>query len=216
MASATPRPRRRDARPAELLAAALDTFAAKGFAATRMEDIAARAGVAKGTVYLYYPSKEAIFEALVREAILPNIARLEALVEAAPPGAASAAAQLRLLIGAMGEVLGNPRIVAIPKLVLAEAGNFPELARFYRREVAERGLRLIEGILRRGVAAGEFRPLPDPRVAARLFISPVLVTALWQTTFAPHEDAPIPPAAVLAQHAETFLRGIAAEGGPPP
>ena len=114
MASATPRPRRRDARPAELLAAALDTFAAKGFAATRMEDIAARAGVAKGTVYLYYPSKEAIFEALVREAILPNIARLEALVQAAPPGAACAAAQLRLLIAAMGEVLGRIDADSIP------------------------------------------------------------------------------------------------------
>lgn len=200
------RARRKAARPGEVLDAALDTFATKGFAATRMDDIAAAAGVSKGTLYLYYPSKEAIFEALVRARLIPNLDRMEALL--ATPGQ-TAARGLRSVLRLVAEVAADTRLVAIPRLVLAEAGNFPGLARFYRREVAARGLGLLENLFRRGIEAGEFRPM-DPHLAARLFIAPVIFAALWQTTFAPIEDNPVPIAAVLAQHADVFLRGIAA------
>jgi AcrR family transcriptional regulator len=200
------RSRRKADRPAEVLEAALAQFAARGFAATRMEDIAARAGVSKGTIYLYYPSKEAVFEALVRANLLPVLERAEALL--AEPGA-SPTEQLQRILGLIGQVIGNPRLVAIPRLVLAEAGNFPDLARFYRREVVGRGLGVIEALLRRGIEAGEFRPL-DPVPTARLFMAPVILSALWQTTFAPIEEAPLPADAVLRQHAELFFRAIAA------
>ncbi|MGG5818763.1 TetR/AcrR family transcriptional regulator [Falsiroseomonas sp. HW251] len=206
-----PRPsrtRRKEDRPAELLEAALDTFRAKGFAATRMDDIAARAGVSKGTIYLYYPSKEAIFEALVRDRLLPNLDRVEAAAAASP---LPAGATLRLIAGMASQVMADARLVGVPKMVLAEAGNFPELARFYREAVVARALALIAGVIRRGIAAGEFRDT-DPEIAARLFVFPVLVTALWQATFAPVEDHPVPPAKVVEQHLETWLRGMARDG----
>ena len=203
-----PRTRRKEDRPGELLEAALETFRAKGFAATRMEDIAARAGVSKGTIYLYYPSKLAIFEALVRETLLPNLSRVEAAVAASPLGAAGT---LRMIAGAVAEIAANSRMVGVPKIILSEAGNFPDLARFYRTEVIGRGLGMVAGVIARGVAAGEFRQV-DPEIAARLFFSPLILSALWQVTFAPIEENPVPPATVVALHLDTWLRGMAAEG----
>ncbi|MBR0673422.1 TetR/AcrR family transcriptional regulator [Neoroseomonas soli] len=210
---ARPRLRRKEARPGELLSAALDTFREKGFAATRMDDIAARAGVSKGTIYLYYPSKEAVFEAMVRANLLPNIERMEAAIA---DEERSSADRLRLLVTAFGEIAGDARLVAVPKLVLAEAGNFPEMARFYRHEVIGRALSLVSGVLEAGMAHGEFRRL-DAALTARLFLAPVIVAALWQTTFVPVEDAPVPPADLLRLHLDLFLRSIAADasGGAP-
>lgn len=204
------RSRRKQARPAELLAAALDTFREKGFAATRMEDIAARAGVSKGTIYLYYPSKQAVFEALVRESILPNLARLEA-IQAAASG--SCADRLRLFVRSLAEATADARILAIPKLVLTEAGNFPDLARFYRQEVVARGLAMVAGLLEEGMRRGEFRRV-EAEPAARLFVGPVMLAALWRSTFGAIEDAPPPPGAMLELHLDLFLRGIAAEPAP--
>lgn len=205
-----PRTRRKDARPAELLAAALDCFVEKGFAATRMEDIARRAGVAKGTFYLYFPSKEAVFEALVRETLLPRIATLE---QSATMAGLGAEAKLRAILAMLGQVLADPKLVAIPKLVLAEAGNFPDMARFYRQEVIARGQALLNGLFREGVEKGEFRPLPDLDIMTRLFMGPVVLTALWQTTFAPVEQTPMPIDLVLSTHADLFLTAIKAPTG---
>ncbi|GGJ13553.1 TetR/AcrR family transcriptional regulator [Neoroseomonas lacus] len=207
LAAPRPRQRRKEARPAELLDAALDTFREKGFAATRMEDIASRAGVSKGTIYLYFPSKEAVFEALVRSNLLPVIERLQA---AMTTEAGSATARLGILVQAFSRVTADPRLVALPRLVLAEAGNFPDMARFYRREVVARGLALVAGILEQGMAAGEFRPL-DPQLTARLFLAPMVLSALWRATFAAVEDAPLPTESMLGLHLELFLRGIAPE-----
>ncbi|AUN33738.1 TetR/AcrR family transcriptional regulator [Niveispirillum cyanobacteriorum] len=205
-----PRTRRKQARPAELLSAALDCFVEKGFAATRMDDIARRAGVAKGTFYLYFPSKEAVFEALVRETLLPRIAAVELSNTTAGLGAE---AKLRAILSMLGQVLADPKLVAIPKLVLAEAGNFPDMARFYRREVIGRGQALLTSLFREGVERGEFRPLPDLEILARLFLGPIVLTALWQTTFAPVEDTPMPIDRLLSTHADLFLNSIKAPNG---
>lgn len=205
-----PRTRRKQARPAELLSAALDCFVERGFAATRMEDIARRAGVAKGTFYLYFPSKEAVFEALVRETLLPRIAAVE--LSSAMAGLGTEA-KLRAILSMLGQVLADPKLVAIPKLVLAEAGNFPDMARFYRREVIGRGQALLTALFREGVEKGEFRPLPDLEILARLFLGPVVLTALWQTTFAPVEDTPMPIDRLLSTHADLFLNSIKAQPG---
>jgi AcrR family transcriptional regulator len=199
-----PRARRKEERPAELLDAALDTFRARGFAGTRMEDIATRAGVSKGTIYLYYPSKQAIFEALVRETLLPNLDRIEAALAAS---SLAASARLRLVAETLAGIAGDPRVVAVPRLVLAEAGNFPDLARFYREAVIGRALALVASIVASGIEGGEFRDV-DPAIAARLFFAPVVLTALWQATFVPIEDAPVPPARIMALHLETWLRGM--------
>jgi AcrR family transcriptional regulator len=198
--------RRKDTRPAELLDAALAVFAEKGFAAARMEDIAARAGAAKGTLYLYFPSKEAVFEALVRTLIVPNLDRAEALAA----GHSGAVAPLvRQLVSLLGVLARDERIVVIPRLLIGELFRFPELARFYKSAVVDRGLGLIARIHRQGVASGEFRP-QDSEAVARLVVAPVLLLAIWRTLFAPHETEPFDPARVLEGHIDVLLRGLAA------
>ena len=200
------RTRRKDARPREIRAAALALFAARGFAATRLEDVARQAGISKGTIYLYYPTKEELFRAVVRQDLLPNLEAMEALA-AAHRG--SAAALLREVLAGMLARL-DADVAVIPKLVLTEAGNFPSLARFYAEEVAARGRRLIAEILARGVARGEFRPLDIPAVVP-LVVAPILLLMLWRRSLGPHAAVPLDPEAVLAAHLDVLLRGLAAD-----
>lgn len=202
--------RRKDARPTEILAAALSVFSEKGFAATKLEDVAAKAGVSKGTLYLYYDSKEVLFKAVVRQALLPNLSASETLAKAdAGPVSDVLAAMLRTLARAVAET----SIGAIPKLIIAEAGSFPELARFYHEEVITRAVTLISGIVARGVVRGEFRPV-DTRHVVYLTIAPVLVAALWRETFERHGAPRLDPLALIEQHIEILLRGIAAQRPP--
>jgi AcrR family transcriptional regulator len=197
--------RRKEARPDEILAAALASFAERGFAATRLEDVAARAGVSKGTVYLYFNGKEQLFEAVVRARLLPNLERLEALLATFEGPSASL---LERLLLTMAEVVGS-QLGAIPKLVIAEAGNFPELARFYLDEVVHRGLRLIGAILRRGIARGEFRAV-DVDHTVFCVIAPMLIAALWKNSLEAYDDAPLDTEALVRGHLDLLLRGLEA------
>ncbi len=199
------RRRRKDTRPAELLDAALAVFAEKGFAAARMEDIAARAGAAKGTLYLYFPGKEAVFEALVRTLIVPNLDRAQAIA-AAHVGPVTPL--LRQVMPLLAGIIRDGRLVVLPRLLIGELHKFPELARFYKLTVADRALALIAGLHRRGVAQGEFRP-QDSEAVARLVVAPVLMLAVWRAVFAPHEEHPFDPWRVLDAHVDTLLRGLA-------
>jgi AcrR family transcriptional regulator len=199
--------RRKEARPDEILAAALDSFAARGFAATRLEDVAARAGISKGTLYLYFKSKEELFEAVVRATLLPNLARIEALAASFEGRSATLLERLLLTIAA---VVGS-QVGAIPKLVIAEAGNFPDLARFYLDEVVRRGLRLIGAILRRGIERGEFRAI-DVDHAVFCVIAPMLLAALWKNSLEPHDHAPLDPEALVRTHLDLLLRGLEPDG----
>jgi AcrR family transcriptional regulator len=196
--------RRKEARPAELIAAALDVFVEKGFAATRLETVAQHAGVTKGTVYLYFDSKDALFKAVVRETIVPTIARGEQL---AAEYRGSAADLLRELIRKWWERIGETRLSGIPKLLMAEAANFPELARFYYDEVISRGHRLIAGVIQRGIKSGEFRPV-DVRSAARLAIAPLVHAANWRHSFALCTREGFDVAKYLDTHVDIFLNGI--------
>jgi AcrR family transcriptional regulator len=195
--------RRKEARPAEILDAALACFRERGFAATRLEDVAARAGVTKGTIYLYFPSKEELFKAVVRGELLPNLERLEGAL--AEPGPATPLLELLFAIWAR-DVLPSP-VSVVPKLVIAEAGNFPELARFYLETVVHRGLGLIAAVLRRGITGGEFRPVDVDRVVFSV-IGPLLLTALWQHSLGPHDDRPLDIQAVLRAHLDLVLHGL--------
>lgn len=196
--------RRKDARPTELLDAALAVFAEKGFAAARMEDIAARAGAAKGTLYLYFPSKEAVFEALVRGIVVPNIERAEA---AAAAHDGPIAPLLRELMAAAAGIVRDSDLATLPRLLIGELHKFPDLARFYRTEVIDRALALIAGLHRRGVERGEFRP-QDSELVARLVVAPVLLAAIWRTVLIPAGEVPADPWPLLALHAEALLRGL--------
>jgi AcrR family transcriptional regulator len=200
--------RRKQARPGEILDAALKVFAEKGFAAARMEDIAREAGVTKGTIYLYFDGKEAVFKSLVRESVGSALTAVSADV-AAYEG--SSRVLLTMVITAMGTLLIESNKVVLPKIVIAESANFPWLAEFYRFEVIERGLGLLTALIRRGIDHGEFRPLP-PEHVARMFVAPMLLTAIWRVTFSQLDPAPYDFKGLLATHLDVFFRGIAAEG----
>lgn len=172
--------RRKEARPSELTAAALTLFVEKGFAATRLDDVAALAGVSKGTLYLYFDSKEALFKAVIQEGMAPVLERGEALLanEAADP-----AALLRGLLLDWWEQLSKTPLGGVQKLMVAEAGNFPEVAQYYQETVITRGLALVRTALQRGVEAGTFR-LVDVEMAVSMVIAPLLHEVLWRHSFA--------------------------------
>lgn len=195
--------RRKDDRPAEIANAALECFAERGFAACSLDMIAARAGVTKGTVYLYFSSKEELFKAVVRQALVTRIAAFE---ESAGSDQ-SATAQLEALIAAWPELIAAPHLGMIPKLMIAEAGNFPELVRFYLDEVIGRARRLVVGILRRGIARGEFRRV-DANAAFFSVIAPLLIAVLWRQSFERFDERPLDVAALCRTHAALLVGGL--------
>jgi len=170
------RRRKAEARPADILSAALDAFVENGFTAARLEDIAERAGVSKGTLYLYFESKEALFKAVIRETIVPVVERAEQRVEAF--SGSSRDLLVETLRGWWSE-LSKSRMTGLPKLVLAEATNFPEAARIYFDEVVLRVRALFARILRRGIERGEFRPL-DVEYTVRVLMAPVVMAQIWK------------------------------------
>jgi len=200
--------RRKEARPAEIVAAALHLFSDRGFAATRLEDVATVAGVSKGTVYLYFESKEQLFEAVVREAITPNIARAEALVDGFEGPTPDL---LRGLFAFVGEVLETP-LTGVMKLIVSESGNFPQLARMYANLVLRRAFALMRRILERGVSRGEFRPM-DLHATVPLVVAPILLLGVWKHSFGAHTDLTLDRRKVLEAHCENLLRGLAAAPG---
>ena len=202
-----PRQRRKEARPAELIAAALDVFVDKGYAAARLEEVAERAGVSKGTLYLYFESKEALFKAVVREGLLPALAEGEARVAGF---SGDSETLLREVMGGMWALIGAQRIGGIPKLIFAEARNFPEIAAFYHQEVILRGTALIRGVIERGVARGEFRPL-DANLAIHIVIAPVLMRMVWRHSIDCCALAGITDDSYFAEYFEIMLRGLRAE-----
>jgi AcrR family transcriptional regulator len=196
--------RRKDARPAEILDAALAVFAQKGFAATKLDDIAAKAGITKGTIYLYFDSKLALFEALARQSVGAQIEQVTAQLADFP---GTSAELLRFVLSTMGRFAMTSDRVVLPRLVLAEAANFPQLAEFWRREIIERGIGLMSGIIRRGIERGEFRKI-EPAHAARLCVAPLLVIVLWRATFAQFDEQPYDYQGLIDAHLQTLLKGL--------
>jgi AcrR family transcriptional regulator len=196
--------RRKDARPAEILDAALAVFAQKGFAATKLDDIAAKAGITKGTIYLYFDSKQALFEALARQSVGAQIELVTAQLAGFP---GTSAELLRFVLSTMGRFAMTSDRVVLPRLVLAEAANFPSLAEFWRREIIERGIALMSGIIQRGIERGEFRKI-EPAHAARLCVAPILIIVLWRTTFAQFDAQPYDYQGLIDAHLQTLLKGL--------
>jgi AcrR family transcriptional regulator len=202
------RERRKEARPGELLDAALDLFVEKGFAATRAEEVAARAGVSKGTLFLYFPSKEELFKAVVRENISGRFAEWNDEFEAFE---GSAADMVRYCMKVWWERIGATRASGITKLMISEARNFPELAAFYQQEVIRPGTLLIRRILQRGMDSGEFRPL-DMDYAVYSLIAPMIFLMMMKHSLgacAP-QDYPLDPERYVRSQCETLLMGLCA------
>src|SRR5213083_472339 len=197
--------RRKAARPAEIVTAALEVFVERGFAAARLEEVARRAGVTKGTVYLYFKNKEALFKAVVRETIVPVIAKGEAMAQAFT---GSARELVERLVREYWRLVGETAVAGIPKLMMAEAATFPELTRFYYQEVVTRGHRLMAGVIERGIKNGEFRPV-DVKVAAKLAMSPLMHAVVAKRAFASCMPEGFDVKKYLDTHIDLYLHGIA-------
>src|SRR5262245_29572439 len=196
--------RRKDARPSELTAAALELFVEKGFAATRLEDVATRAGVSKGTLYLYFDSKEELFKAVIQSAVLPVLAEGEQIFETF---SGSASELLRELVNGWWRIFGRTPLSGIPKLMISEAGNFPEIAQYYHDNVIVRGKRLFTRALERGIASGEFRPV-DVEYACQVLLGPLILKVLWRHSFAPCMPKDLDPERYLAMCVDVFVDGV--------
>lgn len=199
--------RRSEARPGEIVVAALDLFVEKGFAATRMDEIAKRAGVTKGTVYLYFPSKEDLFRAVVNDLMGPNLETGERML-AEHTGPASEL--LRKLIAGWWELIGSSRVACLGKLMTGEASNFPHLTQFYVEQVVLRGRAIFETAIRRGIDAGELRPVPLAD-AARLAIAPLVHASIYQRSMLQYDPHGWDMERYVQLHIDLFLRGLAKE-----
>ncbi|HEV7913364.1 MAG TPA: TetR/AcrR family transcriptional regulator [Albitalea sp.] len=204
--AAPSRQRRKEARPQELLDAALELFVEKGFAATRSEEVAARAGVAKGTLYLYYPSKEDLLRAVVKEnlsALITEAATVAGTFEG------STHELLVLLMQTWWERVGNTPASGIFKIILTEMGNFPDFARFYMEEVIEPGHALFTRVLERGIASGELRPV-NLLDAVHVLIFPMLMMCLHKHSLGACADMShmMDPHSFIRTHVDVVVRGL--------
>lgn len=197
--------RRKDARPAEIIAAALASFSEHGYAATRIEDIATRAGVTKGTVYLYFKSKEDLFGAVIQNTLTETIIIGGELLDGYQGTTAELMREIAALVWKRFDETGAG---AIPKLVMAEARKFPEVARLYYHTVIEPGRSLNRRIIERGIARGEFRAV-DPDQYTSLLLAPAIFLLLWRHTFE-HAvpDAVLIPKQLLDTYVDMVLRTL--------
>ena len=207
------RSRRKEARPGELLDAALDLFVTKGYAATKVEEVARKAGVSKGTLFLYFPSKEELFKAVVRHVLADRFAEWDVELNAYQQ---DTSALIHYCYEVWWSRIGATKACGLGHLVMAEAHNFPEIAAFYRQEVVLPGNRLVERILERGMARGELAPI-DLTYGVTLVLAPLIFCATAQSSGGlclpdPHFDVPH----FLRLQADTLVRGLAPRTGAQP
>lgn len=199
--------RRAEDRPREICAAALEVFAEKGFAAAKLDEIARRAGVSKGTLYLYFADKEELFRAVVRDTVAPNIEEVrDATLTADLPFEQVA----RLFLARFAQLTTRLPVGAVAKMVIGESRNFPELAKVWHDQVASRALSVLAGAIEKAQERGEVRP-GDPRLHAFSLMGPMLMGVLWRETLEPAGGAPLDLHALAGQHAETALSGMLTE-----
>jgi len=204
----TARQRRKESRPHELLDAALDLFVEKGFAATRSEEVAARAGVSKGTLYLYYPSKEDLLKEVIRVHIINEIAQGMDIVR---NFTGTSAELLAVVMRQWWERIGETRASGILKLMMSEVRNFPEIAKFYVDEVVTPSNALLAHVLRRGIEGGEFRKIDVEQVVPAL-VAPLLFLVMHKHSIgACSAGLQIDPARFITTQIDLTLRGLEAK-----
>jgi AcrR family transcriptional regulator len=200
----TKRQRRPDDRPAEILAAALALFAEKGFSQARMEDVAARAGLSKGAVYLYFPDKVTLLKALVQQATAGQINVAAGMLAQLNGPVAPLILHLTQMLAARVQDTQLPFIL---KLVIAESQAHPEIGKFYLESVIQQAMPIIEKLIARGIAAGEFRAV-NAAHAVKSLMAPFLLSALWRSVFEPLGAEELDVRGLITQHVEIFLRGL--------
>jgi AcrR family transcriptional regulator len=204
--------RRKEARPQELVSAALTLFVERGYAATRLEDVAAAAGVSKGTVYLYFANKEELFKAVVRENLLPALSEGAEMVDAFDGDTPSL---LREFFFGWWELIGSAPVSGLTKLIMAESSNFPDIAQFYQAEVIERADALFARILARGVARGEFRAT-DVALTTTALSAPMIFLMLWKHSFGPCAQKVLVPEDYIETVVTLALYGLVRRDDLPP
>lgn len=207
MAEAPKFRRRKQARPGEIVAAALTVFAEKGFAAARLEDIAALAGVSKAALYLYFETKEELFRAAVGQAAAAN---LDAVAAAAEAYEGSFAELMQTLAVRLAETVQDSPLPSVAKMVIGESRNFPDLARIWHDQLAGRALGLFTGLVARAQARGEVRP-GDPRGYAFSLIGPMVMGALWREVLVPVGAEALDLSALARQHVDVAMNGMLRE-----
>ena len=177
-------------------------FADKGFAATRLEDVAKRAGIVKGTIYRYFDSKEALFEQAVASKIAPTINQVGELVDQFP---GSTNDLLKMVIHVAHTQMSNNDVHALMRIMIAEGHRFPAITELYYRETVSRGLGFLERIAKRGIERGEFRPsaLTD---LPMIMLSPAIMATVWKLTFDAYH--PIETEKFLEAHTEMLFKGL--------
>lgn len=177
------REREKAPRQRQILSAAFEEFAANGYAAARLDRVARRARIAKGTIYLYFPSKSRLFQAVVRNLIQPVPAGFESIVAASPAPASQLLAEF--IAGQYSGLVGNRKAREIVRLLIAESGKFPELAELYRREVIDPGMRAIRLLLEKGASSGEFRQ-SLAHDFPQMIAAPAVLAVVWTLIFGAH------------------------------
>ncbi|MGQ0533948.1 MAG: TetR/AcrR family transcriptional regulator [Caulobacteraceae bacterium] len=202
--SPSPRWRRRaEARPEEILEAALKEFTTRGFEAARMEDIAKRAGLSKAAIYLYFPSKAALLEALIEAKVGPLARNVQTLAAA---GADDPLMALRMLAIAAAHRIADPNLFAVPRLVIGISGRFPEIARYYREHVVAVARGALETLIEAGMTKGQIRRV-DKNAVVRAFIGPLFFEAMW-THVLGGETALHEPQKLIEQQFDVLLSGL--------
>lgn len=199
--------RRSEDRPREICAAALEVFAEKGFAGARLDEIARRAGVSKGTLYLYFTDKAELFRAVVRSAISPNIDQIRQSLGSADLPFAEL---FPILIERFAAITRAVPVGAVAKMVIGESRNFPEIAKVWHDEVVARGVETVGVLVARAQARGELRPV-DPRLVAFSLMGPMMMGVLWGEVLVPVGAEPIDIEGLARQHANIVLSGLVAE-----
>lgn len=196
--------RRKEARPHEIIDAALELFVQQGFSATKLADVAKRAKISKGTLYLYFESKEALFRAVVQQIIVPVVEKAEGFVR---EYAGSQKELICILVRNWWRTVGEKKIAAMPKLMVSEAHHFPELAEFYVNNVVKRTRDLFASVIRRGIECGEFKQC-DINVTVRLLVAPVVFALIWEKSLAIYDHDDFDREIYLQTHLDMFLAGI--------
>lgn len=191
-------------RPQEILNAALAQFVETGFAGTRLDDVARRAGLSKAAIYLYFDDKLSLFQGVIRQAITANLMTVETMLAAHRGPVADLLP--RILEFMAGRIEDTP-MASIAKLVIAESRAFPEIGQFYLKEVIGRGLPLLEGLIARGIKQGEFRKV-DPAMTVRSLIGAMLLAGLWRTVFEPIGAEKLDVRALARHHADLMLHAL--------
>jgi len=205
-ATSTLRQRRKAERPQELIDAALAAFVEKGLSATRMEDVAKLAGVSKGTLYLYYPSKEELFKAVVRGTLLPTLAEAKVMID---HWQGNTSDLIRLLLRIWWQHIGTSPGADVYKLIVTDVGNVPDLAQFYLDEIMRPSYEMLGATFQRGIDRGEFRSI-DVNVLVQSLLAPAQFVALYSNCTRHIADNPYPMQAELFMktNLELFLSGL--------